>query len=220
MNINAVIILIIIAVASGIVFIGFPNIDIAFSGLFYSKEKSFFLADNFLVLFLYKSAKYIVTISIITILILTFLNIFPRKNLIFLLIFIIIGPGLFVHTVLKDNWGRARPIDVAEFGGNKKFSPALIITDQCSKNCSFTSGHAAAGFMFAAFGLLLNRRKYLSYSAGIFLGVLFGMGRVLQGKHFISDVVFSGIFVLLIAHLINMLMGVNWSKKGAKKWLK
>jgi lipid A 4'-phosphatase len=34
-----------------------------------------------------------------------------------------IGPGLVVHGVFKDNWGRARPHDVIEFGGAKAFRP-------------------------------------------------------------------------------------------------
>ncbi len=128
-----------------------------------------------------------------------------RKLCSFALIALLIGPGLIVHTVFKDSWDRARPRHIVEFGGTKEFSPAWVISDQCERNCSFVSGHAAMGFYFMILGWLLNSRKWLY--AGIGIGALVGMIRVFQGGHFISDSILAG-FV------------VYWSFWLMAKWMK
>src|SRR5438270_1792058 len=39
-----------------------------------------------------------------------------RRQGVFLLLSIALGPGLLVHVVFKDHWGRPRPRDVVELG--------------------------------------------------------------------------------------------------------
>jgi lipid A 4'-phosphatase len=58
----------------------------------------------------------------------------------FLLAALIVGPGLLVNAGLKDHWHRARPHQIAEFGGTARFTLPLVIADQCDRNCSFTAG--------------------------------------------------------------------------------
>ena len=70
------------------------------------------------------------------------------RRWLFLLLTLIIGPGLITNTLLKDNWGRARPHQITEFGGRAQFTPAFVITNQCVRNCSFTSGDSSFGFWF------------------------------------------------------------------------
>ena len=41
-----------------------------------------------------------------------------RKNVIFILLFLALGPGLVVNLMLKDQLGRARPREVVDFGGD------------------------------------------------------------------------------------------------------
>jgi len=69
-------------------------------------------------------------------------------------------------------------------------------TDQCEKNCSFISGHAAAAFFFIAFGYVMRSRKI--FLAGLSFGVLMSLTRIVQGGHFFSDVTFAFIINLII----------------------
>jgi lipid A 4'-phosphatase len=109
---------------------------------------------------------------------------------------------LVVNAVFKEHWGRARPRDITEFGGTRTFTPAFVISDQCERNCSFVSGHASLPFAFAALGFLLRRRRWAIYAGAAAFGGLVGFGRIVQGAHFLSDVVFSGVFVFLVAYLL------------------
>jgi lipid A 4'-phosphatase len=67
---------------------------------------------------------------------------------------------------------------------------------------SWPSGHAALGFYFAAFAPLLKKRRAAATAAGVVLGALIGLGRMAQGRHFLSDVVFAYFFVSLTARLL------------------
>jgi len=111
-----------------------------------------------------------------------------RKRLGYLLLVLILGPGLIV-SVLKDHSGRARPSTVIQFGGDRTFTPALIPAEQCERNCSFVSAHAAMGFWFIGLAWVFNDRRWLWF--GITVGALVGLGRILQGSHYLSDVIFS-----------------------------
>jgi len=109
-----------------------------------------------------------------------------------------LGSWLLVNVVLKEHWGRARPRDVAELvsTAHHHFSLALVPADQCLHNCSFTSGHAASGFVIMAVGLMgsvATRRRWLAI--GLALGALASAGRVVQGAHFLSDTLFSGVAI-------------------------
>jgi lipid A 4'-phosphatase len=114
-----------------------------------------------------------------------------RRTLLTLVLALLIGPGLIVNVALKDNWGRARPRDVAEFGGTRTFTPALQPADQCRKNCSFSSGHAAAGYFPIVAAAVDPRRARLWLAVGTAGGLGVGGARVLVGAHFASDVLFS-----------------------------
>lgn len=103
-----------------------------------------------------------------------------------------LGVGVLVHNVLKDNWGRPRPVLTQDFGGVHPFQPALQPTDLCPRNCSFVSGHAAGGFMLLAIGLLGSRRtRWRWWSAGVLAGSTIGLARIAAGGHYLSDIVFS-----------------------------
>src|SRR5262245_28452341 len=113
----------------------------------------------------------------------------------FLAICIAVGPGLVANAVFKDHWGRARPKQVVEFGGSTTFTPPLIPTNQCTNNCSFVSGEAASIFMpFYAAALILPQWASIALISGTFLGLAAGLVRISQGAHFLSDVIFAGVF--------------------------
>ena len=125
---------------------------------------------------------------------------------VYLLAVLIVGPGLVANSLFKENWGRARPSQTEEFGGDKTFSPPLVISDQCETNCSFVSGDASVGFALTAAGLVAARRKRLWIAAGLAAGSVIGLGRVAMGAHYPSDVAFAGVFVILAAALLHRLV--------------
>lgn len=194
-----------------IIFLLFPEIDLWVAGLFYDPQKGFYLQDQAFITFLYRSITFIV--AVFTLVLLVVLSIqayhrrqiqpfFSQKKLIYLFLVLLIGPGLIVNTVLKEHWGRARPMDIQQFNGEKTFSRPFIPVNQCKSNCSFTSGHAAAGFFLLVFGFIFPRKRNLFFFQGIFWGFFSGFLRILQGKHFLSDVIFLGFLVYFTAWLI------------------
>jgi lipid A 4'-phosphatase len=123
----------------------------------------------------------------------------------YLAVCLAVGPGLVANVGFKNHWGRARPNDIVEFGGKKAFTPALLPTDQCDSNCSFISGEAAAAFVpFYALGVVCPQWAGLLFAAGTVSGLTAGLVRVSQGGHFLSDVVFAGLFMLLTVFVIHL----------------
>ena len=127
----------------------------------------------------------------------------------------ILGSGLLVNAGLKEYWGRARPVQVAQFGGTQHFSAALMPTDQCKHNCSFVSGHATSGFILMAVGLMgsvATRRRWLWI--GLAWGAVVSLARIAEGGHFLSDTLFAGLAVWGSGWLIRVL----WLRHVALRW--
>lgn len=118
-----------------------------------------------------------------------------RRVAAFLVLVMIVGPGLLVNEVFKNHWGRARPLDVYELGGDREFVPVWVKMPPGNGN-SFASGHASTGYyLFAPFFFV--RRRSLSralgwLALGLTYGSLVGLARMVQGAHFLSDVVWAG----------------------------
>jgi membrane-associated PAP2 superfamily phosphatase len=109
---------------------------------------------------------------------------------------LLVGVWGVVNAGLKEHIGRPRPVAVQAFGGPHPFHALGQSSDACSRNCSFVSGHAATGFALMGFGLLGApgvRRRWARL--GLAAGSLVGLGRVLQGGHFLSDIVFAGLAI-------------------------
>jgi lipid A 4'-phosphatase len=202
--------------AIGTLLVAVPQIDLAIGGLFYDASDGFYLRENPIVRLVYNGVPWI-TRTVVVGLVLFLLAAWTiwrrreffsrqRRAALYLLLVMIIGPGLLVNTVFKDHWGRARPSQVVEFGGNKQFTRAAVPSDQCAKNCSFVSGHASVGFYFLALAFVLPRRRALWLAIGTAAGLVIGFVRIAQGGHFLSDVLFSGIVVYLTALLLHALL--------------
>ena len=129
------------------------------------------------------------------------------RRWLFLAICLGVGPGLVANTLLKDNWGRARPKQLVEFNGGKRFTPPLVLSDQCARNCSFVSGEASAVFVpFYAAALMVPQGSVALLAIGTVGGLAVGLIRILQGAHFLSDIVFAGIFMALIVTAVHHIM--------------
>ncbi len=135
-----------------------------------------------------------------------FLGIVPRTA-VYLLVSLVIGPGLLVNSLLKEHWGRARPSAIMNFGGEKAFTPALVMSDQCTHNCSFVSGHAALAFWTVAFALLIRQPwRRMAVAVTLLYGFLVGFVRIAQGSHFLSDIVFAAALSVGVVYSLHKLI--------------
>ena len=117
-----------------------------------------------------------------------------RKLSLYLLSCLALGPGLITNGLLKAFWGRPRPKQISDFGGEFEYEPLLTI-DLSSSGKSFPCGHATMGFYFLSLGLALrHRNRNLSNIVlfiGLILGTLIGYARLVQGGHFPSDTLWA-----------------------------
>lgn len=128
-----------------------------------------------------------------------------RRPAAYVMLTLLLGPGLMVNTILKDNWGRARPAQTNEFGGERLFTPAWVMSNQCQNNCSFVCGDASVGFGLIAFAFV-SRRPHRWLAASLVAGGALGLMRMAQGGHFLSDVIFSFYAVWFTAWALAWLM--------------
>ena len=125
---------------------------------------------------------------------------FRLQVVLYLLVTLIVGPWLGIHHGIKEFFDRPRPREVIEFGGELPYLQPLAIGNVDSS--SFVSGHASMGFYLAAIALLLTGwQRVALYVLALVAGGVIGMGRIMQGAHFASDIVYSGIFTLMVVHL-------------------
>ena len=205
-------VLLVIAIVAAIVFTIFPDIDLWMSGLFYRPDGGFYLKDSWWAVAIYDSIPIIVIAVGVGSLLFLVGNLARKRQvgplsnrfLLFMLAALAVGPGLVVNAGFKDNWGRARPRDVTEFSGEKQFTPALQPTDQCGRNCSFVAGHPSVVFWLAALGfaVVARKRRNQVFAAAAALGLVAGFGRIVQGGHFLSDVIFSGLSVFAVVWVL------------------
>lgn len=185
-------------------------IDISATAAHYTSELGFFMAHEPWVLAFYLGVPFLDIAIISTLVSYLFytttvtagnldLMIVRFRGFLFVLLSYAMGPGLVINFILKEHWGRARPYATTLFGGESQFTPAFWISDQCTTNCSFVAGHPSTFFFLSAFAFLVPRpiHKILILCASLILGAVAGYGRILQGAHFLSDVVFSGFFTIL-----------------------
>lgn len=225
------------------------NLDITYMSMFY-KNGEWFLRNNVIVKFLYNFGPWAALLTVVTSLAILAISIFKakmrtmRKHSVFIILLLIIGPGLIVNATLKEYMGRPRPREITTFGGTQKYVPPMTmgnlefskrnekITDLNDgrvkwgilkeykklkgKYNSFPSGHASAGFfMMFPFFLLYNKKRKAAFvflATGIIYGLAMGIGRNIQGGHFLSDVIFSGFIVYYTGLMLFYLMGYDKEK--------
>lgn len=212
--------------AVAFIFVSFPQIDIWISSLFFLGDRQFILnvwEIGPILRFLFQ----LFFVSICLGILISFwicirsleipLNLtFPKW--LFLLMCLVVGPGLVANTLLKDNWGRARPHHIEQFGGPKTYTPVMVVSNQCERNCSFVSGEAS--MIFASLFALALLFPYLSQNLlfyGLIGGFAAGAIRLMQGGHFMSDILFSGIFMALVICAIHWLIFVKYNTYFAHK---
>ena len=133
-----------------ILFFLFPSLDTTVSGLFFGQNGKFIATETDW--FIYFIRKILLPIMVLLVFFVPIaavlkqiyfkekiLNIAVREW-VYLFSCLIIGTGIVVNSIFKNLWGRARPNDTIQFGGEEPFTIPWLNVDYCSTNCSFVSG--------------------------------------------------------------------------------
>jgi lipid A 4'-phosphatase len=190
------------------------RIDIGFSRLFYEPghaQGPWPHYENPVWRWLYESDTYLtLTLAGMSVVMIVAGIIRPaRRTLVryglFILLSGLIGAGLITNVIFKEYWGHPRPDNVIEFGGKLDYLPPLA-KGTPGNGESFPSGHASIAFSFIAvwFVLRRNHRKAaaLSLAAVLLLGALEGTGRIVRGRHFLSDVLWGAYIPYLVCFML------------------
>lgn len=127
-----------------------------------------------------------------------------RIHCLFIILAFILGPGVVINAGLKAHWGRPRPVNVEIFGGRQEYHKPLE-PGVGGKGKSFPSGHSSAGYALSVFYFIWRRKKILPWAAlaaSVVFGSVVGMGRMMAGAHFLSDIIWSGYLVFLVNGLL------------------
>ncbi|MEN6438807.1 MAG: phosphatase PAP2 family protein [Syntrophobacter sp.] len=195
----------------------FTDLDVGLQRLFYSPEEGWKYAPSFFCTLIYNYGAWpglVLTGVAAVVLCAGYLR--PdfasfRKSALFIVLLAALGPGLVVNGILKAQSGRPRPRDVAVFSGSHEFQ-RVGDKGEAGEGYSFPSGHASMGFFLGAPYFLVrrsNRGWAISWLAlGLTSGVVIGIGRMAQGGHFASDVLWAWGVVhisgLALAYLLRM----------------
>lgn len=205
----------VLLLASSALFVIFPALDIGFSALFYSGSRfpalrmpwPNLLRDFGRILVL------LVCIALIASLLVKLVR--PSRPMLirgssigFLLGSLVLAPGLIVNGLLKNFWGRPRPMQIRLFGGEETFVMAWQPSGACSLPCSsFVSGEASAAIWLTGLAMLVRPayRPALSIAIGVLVVVL-SLNRIAFGGHFLSDVVIAWGITLLVLFGLHRVM--------------
>lgn len=197
----------------------FTPLDIAALDIFFAPGKCWCMADGGVWKFLYHFGIYLGYVLALAALVILTLSFWRPKNFIqwrkpafFLIFCMTLGPGIIINAVLKEQWKRARPRDVVEFGGKEAYTPPVAFGN-ATDGKSFPCGHCSMGFYLGLPFLFLiythKRWAYFFLSLGVLSGGMLGLTRMMAGGHFLSDALWAGGIVWLVGLLGHRLFGLD-----------
>jgi len=214
MNRSGLLIALAIGTVAGLAFGLYPQLDLALVAPFYDPATGWVLGGRGWLL-VRNTASWIIAL-IAAPAVIAFLGklvrphkppLMPGRAALLMLLTLALGPGLIANVILKDNWGRPRPIEVTEFGGPLTFLPWWDPRGPCPKNCSFVAGEPSGAFWtLAPAALAPPHWRALAYGAALAFGAAIGLVRAAGGGHFVSDVVFAGVFMFLLIWVMHGLL--------------
>ena len=193
-----------------IIFFLFPNLDITVSGLFFGQDGSFIASETDW--FIYLIRKMIMPPLVLLIFFIPLAAIFkqikykekildiPVRDWTYLFTCLILGTGVAVNSIFKNFWGRARPNDTMQFGGDEPFTIPWLNVNYCDTNCSFVSGDVSFITLSLAILLIFNKTSWNTY-AFISIGLI-SLLRIMEGDHFLSDTIMSFIITFVIIRVL------------------
>jgi membrane-associated PAP2 superfamily phosphatase len=212
MNRTGLLIALAVAAGVGVVFGLFPNLDLALSRLVFDKINPGFaragpvmdwVRDGSMGLVALIAAPAFVA-PVVKLLLPRRPLLIPARAALFLIATLLLAPGLVTNIVLKDYWGRPRPVAIAQFGGGEPFVPWWDPRGPCRNNCSFVAGEPSGAFWtMAAATLAPAPWRPLAYGAAVGFGLGVGFIRMTLGGHFFTDVVFAGVLTFLVIWLVH-----------------
>jgi lipid A 4'-phosphatase len=191
--------------------LAWPALDLMVAGWFYSPGEGFPALGQVWERFLYHSVEVLMLAGNLTLLAVWLWNRRTGRRLLgltgrklaLLLCVLALLPGLLVNQILKEHWGRARPVQVQQFGGDRSFTPAFVYTG--GSGGAFSSGHvAAAAYLIGVAHLLAGPRSRWVLLAAVYTALV-GLARMAAGGHFLSDVITSVFLVLFGYSLLRRL---------------
>jgi membrane-associated PAP2 superfamily phosphatase len=126
-----------------------------------------------------------------------------RRHAVFVLLSVVLGPGLIGNVLLKDHWNHPRPREIVEFGGALHYVSTPLPGRE--GGASFPCGHCTVGFLYGIGWWIWKRRRaqaLTSLSAGLLAGGLLGVGRMAAGAHFLSDIFWSALLAAGVSHIL------------------
>jgi len=214
MNRTGLFVVLALAVAIGVIFAVFPDLDLRITRLFFEPRSRWFTLTYYMfidghmwLLRLRDATMWIVAalaLAPVAALILKLLRptkpmLMSPRSMLFLLGTLALAPGVLANGLLKEHWGRPRPIEVREFTGNETFMPWWDPRGACDQNCSFISGEGAGAFWTLAPAALAPAPvRAVAYAAALAFGTAVGVMRIAVGGHFFTDVAFAAVFTFLI----------------------
>jgi lipid A 4'-phosphatase len=188
----------------------FTNLDVGLSAYFYdpSAPEKWFLKHTVPWIWLFRFGEYAVILPTIGAAVMLCGSLVwrswarYRQPCLVLVLAVVLGPGVLVNGILKPFWGRVRPVRCTQFDGVGVYHPWWQPGGVGFGN-SFPSGHAAIGYVSIAAAWMVPERRSrwrrLVVAAGLAYGTLLGVTRIIQGGHFASDVLWSGLLMCVIA---------------------
>lgn len=199
-----------LAVTAALIALEITDLDRIVSNWFYDAGTAAFpLRHTFLFdTVLHHWAKYVVILTtclIIAAFLLSFVTSAlqsRRRVLLFLGMALALAP--LTVSALKLVSDRSCPWDLADYGGD---APYTRLFDSQSRphapgHC-FPAGHASTGFALMAFFFAAHRARRNRLARGLLIaglsaGLILGFGRIAQGAHFLSHVLWSGLVCWLV----------------------
>ncbi len=199
------------ALAVGLLFGIFPELDLELAGLFYDPAtKSFPLKLNTLAAIARDGAMWIawgLVLPAIAALVIKLVRpdrplLMSGRAIVFLLVTLILTAGVLTNLTFKSYWGRPRPVVVTQFNGPDQFVAWWDPRGACGRNCSFFSGEGATAFWtYAPAALTPPAWRPLAYVAATAFGVITSVLRMAFGGHFFTDVAAAGLVTFLVIWL-------------------
>ena len=189
------------------------NLDLILQKHFFVQDKGWIYEENILWNLLYDYGAFpglVLGFGAAAVFLLSFYNLrfrLYRKRALFLILVLFFGGWFLIHVfkegigpVFQDGMDRPRPRHVEVFEGDREYLP-LFIRGEDGSGKSFPSGHAAIAFyLISPFFVLRDQNRNLAcvfLIGGTAYGLFMGVARMVQGGHFLSDVIWSGGFVYL-----------------------
>lgn len=124
----------------------------------------------------------------------------------YLFAFLAAGPGLVTNLLGKMLAGRPRPDEIVQFGGALPFHRPFEFGVPM-RGYSFLCGHCSMGFLFfTLFFILQGWTRWAALLFGSVYGLALGAARVVQGAHFVSDVLLDGSLMFVVAALLSPIL--------------